>query len=50
LLVYLAPRLLGAGRGLAALGPFERLEQGLGFRFTDVKAVGDDLRLCLRPA
>ena len=50
LLVYLAPRLLGAGRGLAALGPFERLEQGLGFRFTDVTAVGDDLRLRLRPA
>jgi diaminohydroxyphosphoribosylaminopyrimidine deaminase/5-amino-6-(5-phosphoribosylamino)uracil reductase len=50
LLVYLAPRLLGAGRDLAALGPFERLEQGLGFRFLDMKAVGGDLRLRLRPA
>ena len=49
LLAYLAPRLLGAGRGLAALGPFERLEQSLGFRFTDVRVVGDDLRLRLRP-
>jgi len=50
LLVYVAPRLLGSGRGLAALGPFERLEQGLGFRFFDVASVGDDLRLRLRPA
>ena len=48
LLVYVAPRLLGEGRGLAALGPFERLEQGFGFRFVDVARVGDDLRLRLR--
>ncbi|MCE9659370.1 MAG: bifunctional diaminohydroxyphosphoribosylaminopyrimidine deaminase/5-amino-6-(5-phosphoribosylamino)uracil reductase RibD [Burkholderiales bacterium] len=48
LLVYLAPRLLGSGRGLAALGPFERLEQSLDFRFVDVAPVGDDLRLRLR--
>ncbi len=50
LLVYLAPQLLGRGRGLAALGPFERLEQGLGFRFLDVAQLGRDLRLRLRPA
>jgi diaminohydroxyphosphoribosylaminopyrimidine deaminase/5-amino-6-(5-phosphoribosylamino)uracil reductase len=50
LLVYVAPRLVGSGRGLAALGPFERLEQGLGFRFVDVTPVGGDLRLRLRPA
>jgi riboflavin-specific deaminase-like protein len=36
LLVYLAPRLFGSGRGLAALGPFERLEQSLDFRIVDV--------------
>jgi diaminohydroxyphosphoribosylaminopyrimidine deaminase/5-amino-6-(5-phosphoribosylamino)uracil reductase len=49
LLLYVAPRLLGRGRGLAALGPFERLEQGLGFRFVDVTPIGGDLRLRLRP-
>jgi diaminohydroxyphosphoribosylaminopyrimidine deaminase/5-amino-6-(5-phosphoribosylamino)uracil reductase len=49
LLLYVAPRLLGRGRGLAALGPFERLEQGLGFRFVDVAPIGGDLRLRLRP-
>jgi diaminohydroxyphosphoribosylaminopyrimidine deaminase/5-amino-6-(5-phosphoribosylamino)uracil reductase len=50
LLVYVAPRLLGSGRGLAALGPFESLEDSLGFRFFDVTPVGGDLRLRLRPA
>jgi len=49
LLVYLAPQLLGRGRGLAALGPFERLEQAFRFRFHDVTQVGCDLRLRLRP-
>jgi diaminohydroxyphosphoribosylaminopyrimidine deaminase/5-amino-6-(5-phosphoribosylamino)uracil reductase len=48
LLVYVAPRLLGSGRGLAALGPFERLEQSLDFRIVDVARIGDDLRLRLR--
>jgi diaminohydroxyphosphoribosylaminopyrimidine deaminase/5-amino-6-(5-phosphoribosylamino)uracil reductase len=50
LLVYLAPRLLGEGRGMAALGPFETLADALDFRFTDVQRIGDDLRLLLRPA
>ena len=49
LLVYVAPRLLGSGRGLAALGPFETLAQSLDFRIVDIARVGDDLRLRLRP-
>jgi diaminohydroxyphosphoribosylaminopyrimidine deaminase/5-amino-6-(5-phosphoribosylamino)uracil reductase len=48
LLVYVAPRLLGSGRGLAALGPFERLEQSLDFRIVEAAQVGADLRLRLR--
>ena len=48
LLVYVAPRLLGSGRGLAGLGPFERLEQSLDFRVVDVAPLGADLRLRLR--
>ena len=48
LLVYVAPRLLGSGRGLAALGPFEQLEQSLDFRIVDAAPVGVDLRLRLR--
>jgi len=49
LLVYVAPRLLGSGRGLAALGPLARLDDALGFAFVAVDRVGTDLRLLLRP-
>ncbi|MFT3666161.1 bifunctional diaminohydroxyphosphoribosylaminopyrimidine deaminase/5-amino-6-(5-phosphoribosylamino)uracil reductase RibD [Piscinibacter sp.] len=48
-LVYMAPRLLGVGRELAAFGPLERLEDTLGLRWTSVARVGDDLRLIARP-
>jgi len=50
LLVYLAPRLVGSGRGMAALGPLERLDDALGLRWHAVDRVGEDLRLVLRPA
>lgn len=49
LLAYLAPRLIGAGRGIAALGPLERLEDALALRWHAVDRVGDDLRLRARP-
>ena len=50
LLVYVAPCLIGGGRGLAALAPIARLDDALGFAFTSVDRVGADLRLLLRPA
>jgi len=50
LLVYLAPRLIGSGRGLAALGPLARLDDALAFSLLETERVGDDLRLLLRPA
>jgi diaminohydroxyphosphoribosylaminopyrimidine deaminase/5-amino-6-(5-phosphoribosylamino)uracil reductase len=50
LLVYVAPKLLGGGRGLAALAPLARLDDAPGFTFVDVARVGDDLRLLLRPS
>jgi len=49
LLVYVAPKLLGSGRGLAALAPLARLDDAPSFVFVDVARVGDDLRLLLRP-
>ena len=49
-LVYLAPRLLGAGRDLAAFGPLASLDQSLNLRLRSVERVGEDLRLVLRPA
>ena len=45
LLVYLAPRLLGQGSGLAHLGALERLADGVNLRWIDTVPVGDDLRL-----
>ena len=49
LLVYVAPRLVGSGRALAALAPIARLDEALGFEFTSIEGVGADLRLLLRP-
>jgi diaminohydroxyphosphoribosylaminopyrimidine deaminase/5-amino-6-(5-phosphoribosylamino)uracil reductase len=49
LLVYLAPRLIGLGREMAAFGPLEDLADTLDFRFIDVARIGDDLRLRARP-
>jgi diaminohydroxyphosphoribosylaminopyrimidine deaminase/5-amino-6-(5-phosphoribosylamino)uracil reductase len=49
LLVYLAPKLLGSGRDMAAFGPIERLTDGLQFEFLDSELVGEDLRIRLRP-
>ena len=48
-LVYLAPRLLGQGRGLAEFGPLARLDEGVPLRFHRIDRVGDDLRLLARP-
>jgi diaminohydroxyphosphoribosylaminopyrimidine deaminase/5-amino-6-(5-phosphoribosylamino)uracil reductase len=48
LLLYLAPTLLGTGRDMAALGPFESLAQGLAFDFHEAAKVGADLRILAR--
>jgi diaminohydroxyphosphoribosylaminopyrimidine deaminase/5-amino-6-(5-phosphoribosylamino)uracil reductase len=49
LLVYLAPKLLGLGREMAAFGPLTELSQAMPFAFVDVTRVGDDLRIRARP-
>jgi diaminohydroxyphosphoribosylaminopyrimidine deaminase / 5-amino-6-(5-phosphoribosylamino)uracil reductase len=49
LLLYVAPRLLGDGRGIAALGTLSSLAASMDFEFIDVERVGADLRLRLRP-
>lgn len=48
-LVYIAPKLLGIGRDLAAFGPLERLDQALELRYVDISPIGDDLRVVARP-
>ena len=47
-LIYVAPLLLGAGRGVAAIGPFAALAEGERLRFVEVERVGDDLRIRAR--
>ncbi len=49
LLLYIAPRLFGPGRGIAAIGPLASLADSLDFEMVDVERIGADLRLRLRP-
>ncbi len=49
LLMYVAPTLLGAGAGVAAIGPFEELAQGIGLQWQSLDRVGTDLRILARP-
>lgn len=48
LLVYIAPRLLGEGRGMAALGTLPSLDRSIDFRVHELTQVGADVRLLLR--
>lgn len=51
LVLYVAPVLLGEGaRPLAALGPLSSMADRYQMEFTDVRRVGADLKLTLRPA
>lgn len=47
-LVYLAPKLLGQGRGMAQFGPIEGLDHAVGLEFRDVRQLGPDLRVLAR--
>ena len=50
LIVYMAPHLMGqAARGLVALGGMERMADRLQLTFDDVRHVGSDIRIRLRP-
>ena len=48
LLVYLAPLLLGQGRGMTHLGPFEALGDAIPLTWQETTQVGNDLRLRAR--
>jgi diaminohydroxyphosphoribosylaminopyrimidine deaminase/5-amino-6-(5-phosphoribosylamino)uracil reductase len=47
-LVYLAPKLLGAGQGMVNIGPLASLAEGVPLEFTSVEPVGPDLRIVAR--
>jgi len=48
-LLYIAPKFIGEGRGLADLGLLPSLDRAPTLRYHTVSQVGDDLRLLLRP-
>ena len=47
-LIYIAPRLIGAGRELAAFGPLATLDDAIGLSYTALERIGDDLRILAR--
>jgi len=49
-LLYLAPKLMGQGRELAAFGPLERMDQVLNLTWHSIERIGEDLRILARPA
>jgi diaminohydroxyphosphoribosylaminopyrimidine deaminase/5-amino-6-(5-phosphoribosylamino)uracil reductase len=48
-LVYLAPKLLGLGQGMANFGPLATLGDAIDLNFQSVEKVGADLRVLARP-
>ena len=49
-LVYLAPKLIGSGQGMASFGPLSQLAQASQLEFLSADRVGDDLRIRARVA
>ena len=47
-LIYVAPKLLGIGRELAAFGPIESLDDSVALHFESITPIGSDLRLIAR--
>ena len=47
-LVYLAPKLLGAGRGMVNIGPLTGLDQAVPLVFRETVQIGPDLRILAR--
>jgi diaminohydroxyphosphoribosylaminopyrimidine deaminase/5-amino-6-(5-phosphoribosylamino)uracil reductase len=47
-LVYLAPKLIGLGSGMAHFGPLTHLSDAVELRFQSVEQIGPDLRLLAR--
>jgi diaminohydroxyphosphoribosylaminopyrimidine deaminase / 5-amino-6-(5-phosphoribosylamino)uracil reductase len=47
-LIYLAPKLLGAGRGMADFLPLNDLSEAVALEFVSVEKVGPDLSLLAR--
>lgn len=49
-LIYLAPKLLGPGQGMASFGPLQSLSEAVELEFKSTERVGVDLRIVARAA
>ena len=47
-LIYMAPKLLGPGQGMAAFGPLQQLSEAVELQFLSTDRVGTDLRVVAR--
>jgi diaminohydroxyphosphoribosylaminopyrimidine deaminase/5-amino-6-(5-phosphoribosylamino)uracil reductase len=47
-LIYLAPMLMGMGRGMVNMGPFEQLAEAAALEFREQTRIGPDLRILAR--
>lgn len=47
-LLYLAPRLIGAGRGMVDIGPLDSLDQSVALEYRKITNIGADLRVLAR--
>ena len=50
LLLYMAPKLLGNGQGMASFGPLQSLTDAIQLQFMSTDMIGDDLRIRARVA
>ena len=50
LLLYMAPRLLGTGQGMASFGPLQSLSDAIQLHFKSTEMLGNDLRILARVA
>ena len=50
LLLYMAPRLLGTGQGMASFGPLQSLSEATQLQFMSTEMLGNDLRILARVA
>ena len=50
LLLYVAPKLLGTGQGMASFGPLQRLSDATPLQFKSTEMLGNDLRILARVA
>jgi diaminohydroxyphosphoribosylaminopyrimidine deaminase/5-amino-6-(5-phosphoribosylamino)uracil reductase len=47
-LVYIAPKLIGAGKGMVEFPPLNDLAQAHALRFESLQSFGDDVRIVAR--